>query len=384
MVHISRVVLGAIAVFLTHITIAAATTGPTVSFHHRMGTNDKVGAALTSPNDSANSVVKPSCATSDDKGIKRDACHPDSNDASPAETVKTTKRVKRDEDTPRAYLLSTIDGINRAQYEEWAKKPPLGDKEGDIIAFDELEYVSCQYLNLTDAEAAIVRPDPIIRFIERITEDDGELRVIPPQEDSSSLLPSSLHVKAQALNQRDESAAHLKLLSARNQRNDPTKLPNYVFEPSLGKGQTIYVLDSGYRKSHQEFDASDREVRDFTVANRYTFAGIGLTPDQQGTEDMTDVTGHGTQVASIAAGYVSGVASKANLVVVKMVNWAKNPRKPDQPDLIPRGVTDSALEYAFAWTMKDIRQQKVKNTDANARYIINLSYGKCCLPRTSP
>ncbi|KAI4656032.1 hypothetical protein J4E93_000748 [Alternaria ventricosa] len=340
-----------------------------------MGTNDKVGTALFSPNDSANSVVKPSCATSDDKGIKRDTCHPDSNDASPAEIAETTKRVKRDEDTPRAYLLSTIDGINRAQYEEWAKKPPLGDKEGDIIAFDELEYVSCQYLNLTDAEAAIVRQDPIIRFIEPITEDDGELRVIPPQEDPSSLLPSSLHVKAQALNQRDESAAHLKLLSARNQRNDPTKLPNYVFEPSLGKGQTIYVLDSGYRKSHQEFDASEREVRDFTVANRYTFAGIGLTPDQQGPEDMTDVTGHGTMVASIAAGYVSGVASKANLVVVKMRNWAKNPLNPDRPELKPRGVTDSALEYALAWTRKDIRQQKLENPDPNARYIINLSYG---------
>ncbi|KAI4626211.1 uncharacterized protein J4E87_004711 [Alternaria ethzedia] len=340
-----------------------------------MAINDEVGTGSTSPIDSANPVVKSSCATSDNKGTKRDTCHPDSNDASPAETVETTKRVKREEDIPRAYLLSTIDGINRAQYEEWAKKPPLGDKEGDIIAFDELDWVSCQYLNLTDAEAAIVRQDPIIRFIERITEDDGELRVIPPQEDSSSLLPSSLHVKAQALNQRDESAAHLKLLSARNQRNDPTQLPNYVFEPSLGKGQTIYVLDSGYRKSHQEFDASEREVRDFTVANRYTFAGIDLTDDQKGPEDMTDVTGHGTQVASIAAGYVSGVASKANLVVVKMVNWAKNPRKPDQPGLIPRGVTDSALEYAFAWTLKDIGQQRLKNPDPNARYIINLSYG---------
>ncbi|KAI4711179.1 hypothetical protein J4E89_003744 [Alternaria sp. Ai002NY15] len=340
-----------------------------------MATNDEVGTGLTSPIDSANPVVKSSCAISNDKGTKGDTCQPDPNDATPVETVETTKRAKRDEDTSRAYLLSTIHGINRAQYEEWAKKTLLRDKKGEIIARDELEWVSCGYLNLTDAEAATIRQDPIIRFIEPNTEDDGELRVIPPHADPSSLLPSSLHVKAQALNQRDDSAAHLKLLSARNQRNDPTKLPNYVFEPSLGKGQTIYVLDSGYRKTHQEFDASEREVRDHTVPNPLTFFGLQLTNEQQGPEDMYDVTGHGTMVASIAAGYVSGVASKANLVVVKMRNRAKNPLKPDSDELLPRGVMDIALEEAFQWTLVDIKYEKLKNPDPNARYIVNLSYG---------
>jgi subtilisin family serine protease len=91
---------------------------------------------------------------------------------------------------------------------------------------------------------------------------------------------------------------------------------------------------------------------------------------------MTDINGHGTMVASVAAGYVSGVASKANLVVVKMRNSAKNPNNPSNPNLLPRGVTDSALEFAFAWTIDDIRRQRLQNTDPNARYIINLSYGK--------
>ncbi|KAI4943491.1 hypothetical protein J4E91_009401 [Alternaria rosae] len=343
MVRISHFTLGAIVAFLTHTSIGAATSGPGVTLRRRMGTSDKAGTGLASPIDSVNPPKD------------------------------TGKQVKREEDIPKAYLVSTVNGITRAQYEEFAKKPPLGDKEGDIIAFDGVEWVSCQYLNLTDAEAAIVREDPIIAWANPITEESGELLVIPRHGD-----PSSLTTRAELptfLNQRDDSAGHLRLLSARNQRNDPTQLPNYVFEPSLGQGQTIYVLDSGYRKTHQDFDSSEREVRDFFVPNRHTLAGIPLRDDQKGPEDMTDITGHGTMVASIAAGYVSGVASKANLVVVKLRNSATNPLKPDETTLLPRGVTDSALEFALAWTFKDIADQRTKNTDPNARYIINLSYG---------
>jgi hypothetical protein len=381
MVHISRVALGVIALFLSELSIGAAGIGPGVSIHRRMGSNDAVPTASTISSDPVNPGVGPSCAsvtTPDNKGTKRDTCDPDLDGASPVETSseETRKRVKRDEDIPKAYLVSTIDGITQAQYEEFAKKPPLGDKHGDIIAFEGLEWVSCQYLDLTDAEAAIVREDPIIAWAEPITEESGEARVIPQHD-----YTSSLHTRAElpvALNQRDDSAAHLRLLSARNQKNNPTQLPNYVFEPSLGKGQTIYVLDSGYRKTHQEFDASDREVRDFVVPNRHTLAGLDLRDDQKGPEDMTDINGHGTMVASIAAGYISGVASKANLVVVKMRNSAKNPLNPDSPRLIPRGVTDSALEFALSWTFKDIMDRREQNPDPNARYIINLSYGKQC------
>jgi subtilisin family serine protease len=373
MVHISRVTLAAIAVLLTNISFGAAETGAVVHLHQRMGPNDEPGASAST------SGVQPSCAPvagPEKDNVKRDASQSSQGSTPLVEIVPkdTRKRTKRDEDIPKAYLVSTVDGITQAQYEEFAKKPPLGDKQGDIIAFEGLEWVSCQYLNLTDAEAAIVREDPIIAWAEPITEEAGEALVIPQHSGTNSLYTRA--TLPQSLNQRDDSAAHLRLLSARNQRNDPAQLPNYVFEPSLGQGQTIYVLDSGYRKSHQEFDASEREVRDFVVPNRHTLAGIPLSDDQKGPEDMTDINGHGTMVASVAAGYVSGVASKANLVVVKMRNSAKNPNKPSNPNLLPRGVMDSALEFAFAWTIDDIRRQKLQNTDPNARYIINLSYGK--------
>lgn len=380
MVYVSHVTLAAIAVLLTHLSVGAAEIQPVVHLHQRMNSNDQPGAEAVVSNDSFNPGVKQSCdsvAVSAQDSTKNEACE-FNPDGTPVQTVSedTKKRAKRDEDTPRPYLVTTVDGITLAQYEEFAKKPPLGDKQGDIIAFDEVEWVSCQYLNLTDAEAAIVRQDPIIAWAEPMSEEDGEALVIPNHGGTNSLYTRA--TLPQSLNQRDDSAAHLRLLSARNQKNDPAQLPNYVFEPSLGQGQTIYVLDTGYRKSHQEFDASEREVRDFVVPNRHTLALGSLSDDQKGPEDMADINGHGTMVASIAAGYVSGVASKANLVVVKMRNSAKNPQNPESDKLIPRGVTDSALEFALSWTFKDIEQQRRQNTDPNAKYIINLSYGKRC------
>ena len=383
MVYVSHVTLAAIAVFLTHLSVGTAETQPVVHLHQRMNSNDQPGAEAVASNDSFNPGVKQSCdsvAVSAQDSTKNEACE-FNPDGTPVQTVSedTKKRAKRDEDTPRPYLVTTVDGITQAQYEEFAKKPPLGDKQGDIIAFDEVEWVSCQYLNLTDAEAAIVRQDPIIAWAEPMSEEDGEALVIPNHGGTNSLYTRA--TLPQSLSQRDDSAAHLRLLSARNQKNDPAQLPNYVFEPSLGQGQTIYVLDTGYRKSHQEFDASEREVRDFVVPNRHTLALGSLSDDQKGPEDMTDINGHGTMVASIVAGYISGVASKANLVVVKMRNWAKNPQNPESDKLIPRGVTDSALEFALSWTFKDIEQQRRQNTDPNAKYVINLSYGKWYHPQ---
>jgi subtilisin family serine protease len=229
-------------------------------------------------------------------------------------------------------------------------------------------------VEISDTDAAIVRANPLIAFAEPITEDDGEALVIP-RDDTPSLHKRAL---PPSLNQRDKSEWHLGLISARNQKKDPTKLPNYVFEPLLGRGQTIYVIDSGYRKTHTDFDASEREVRDYTVPNSLTLGGIrpSLPESFWGPEDMSDISGHGTQVASIAAGYTHGVASLANLVVVKFRNWARNPLNPGSDRLVARGVMDGALEDAFKFVFGDVARQRKKSNDPTQKYIINLSYGK--------
>ena len=74
----------------------------------------------------------------------------------------------------------------------------------------------------------------------------------------------------------------------------------YVYPGSAGKGVDVYVIDSGVRIDHQEFEG--RAVWGFTAP--------GLVGDR-------DVTGHGTHCASTIAGKDYGVAKKANIIAVR-------------------------------------------------------------------
>lgn len=92
-------------------------------------------------------------------------------------------------------------------------------------------------------------------------------------------------------------------------------------------------------------------------------------------QDNTDYTGHGTKVASIAVGKYHGVASKANLVVVKIKNAAINSEN-RASGFVGRGVTDSAIEHAFQYVIDDVAKQRNQNgNDQSKKFIINLSYG---------
>lgn len=285
----------------------------------------------------------------------------------------------------KPHLISTVDGATDEEFQQLIQITPLKDKKGSRVSDPDVPWVSYQYADITDEEAEEIRGNSLIVFVEPISEDDGQALAIPNHEIRSL----SKRELPQSVNQRDNSQYHLGLLTARNQKNDPTKLPNYVFEPSLGKGQTIYVLDTGINLEHTEFDTSEREVRFHVVSNDFTLGSIRPVLEERrwGPEDITDINGHGTLVASIAAGSSYGVASRANLVMVKFRNAGMNPNKdPDDPDdptarrLIPRGVTDSALEAAFTWVFGDVARERKKNQDPSQRFIINMSYGRYTVP----
>lgn len=104
---------------------------------------------------------------------------------------------------------------------------------------------------------------------------------------------------------------------------------------------------------------------------------LGTIPGQA-PEDITDHNGHGTSVASVAVGVSRGVASKANLVAVKIRNAAKNPARQGQPDedkLIMRGVTDTALEAGWQFVLSDVMDQR-NNHNNEGPFIVNLSMGE--------
>jgi subtilisin family serine protease len=83
---------------------------------------------------------------------------------------------------------------------------------------------------------------------------------------------------------------------------------NYV---NTGSGVHVYVMDSGIKVSHQEFQGKFIDGRNFQ--------------NDRGQSDITDDNGHGTAVASIVAGKVVGVAPDVNLHalrIAKQVNGA--------------------------------------------------------------
>lgn len=75
-----------------------------------------------------------------------------------------------------------------------------------------------------------------------------------------------------------------------------------------GSGVLVYIVDTGIRATHQDFGGRVNTARGFTAIN-----------DGRGT---TDCNGHGSHVASTAAGTQFGMASAATLIPVRVLNCA--------------------------------------------------------------
>ena len=79
---------------------------------------------------------------------------------------------------------------------------------------------------------------------------------------------------------------------------------DYIYDPSAGEGTTAYVIDTGIRASHVEFEGRGH-------------LGFNAFPES----DDNDNLGHGTHVAGTIAGKTYGVAKKAKIVAVKVFDY---------------------------------------------------------------
>ncbi|KUF16285.1 MULTISPECIES: S8 family peptidase [Streptomyces] len=132
-------------------------------------------------------------------------------------------------------------------------------------------------------------------------------------------------------------------------RIDQRSLPldqKYTYPDKAGEGATVYVIDTGVRKTHQDFGG--RAVDGYDAVDNDNVAQDGH--------------GHGTHVAGTVGGTAHGVAKKAKIVGVRVLNnsgsgttaqvvagidWVtKNATKPAVANMSLGGPADSAIDTA--------------------------------------
>ncbi|WP_327697798.1 S8 family peptidase [Streptomyces sp. NBC_00459] len=118
-------------------------------------------------------------------------------------------------------------------------------------------------------------------------------------------------------------------------RIDQAGLPldgSYSWPKSAGRGVTVYVIDTGIRISHKDFGGRASYGWDFVGGDRW--AGDG--------------NGHGTHVAATIAGSALGVAKKAKVVSVRVLDNAG-------------GGTTAQVIAGIDWVTKHARKPAVAN-----------------------
>ncbi|GAA2601070.1 S8 family peptidase [Streptomyces axinellae] len=126
----------------------------------------------------------------------------------------------------------------------------------------------------------------------------------------------------------------------------------YTYPDSAGEGVNAYIIDTGVRTTHKDF--GDRAKSGFDAVD--------------GDDDATDGNGHGTHVASTVAGEAHGVAKKANIVAVRVlddqgsgttegvvagIDWVtKNAKAPSVANMSLGGGADEALDTAVENSIK--------------------------------
>ncbi len=107
---------------------------------------------------------------------------------------------------------------------------------------------------------------------------------------------------------------------------------------SRGQGVTIAVIDTGVRTDHVEFEGA-------------LLPGFNAFTNTAGPTAQTDTNGHGTHVASLAAGRangfgIAGVASAASILPIQVFNGATT-----TTDMVARGVNYATSQRAFVMNL---------------------------------
>ncbi|KAK1840808.1 tri m 2 allergen [Colletotrichum chrysophilum] len=167
---------------------------------------------------------------------------------------------------------------------------------------------------------------------------------------------------------RPNSPAHLRMISG-DSRQD------YRYHSSLGRGVTIFIIDTGFNLGHQELAPGSRKVKDYYVKNENAVDLSKVALDKLAPDNSEDYfhdgqrrIGHGTSVACVAGGTTLGVASNADLYLLK---W-KAAQKRNNGSYGPIQSRRVALIDAF----NHIRAQILRaNPSLKGKAVVNVSFG---------
>ena len=165
----------------------------------------------------------------------------DTTQASSTTQSTTSSSSSSGTPTPTTWLISTKRNTARADFDAFIKTLP-DQGQGNVIAYDNIPWQSYVTKNLTSDQADMVRMNSIVDIVGQITEEDGEAGIAATRKPRVTKRENSPRVG---------SDYHLGILSAPRALMDTAMWPDYEFDTQLGVGQTIYIIDTGYRSTHE-------------------------------------------------------------------------------------------------------------------------------------
>ncbi|KAI6382714.1 hypothetical protein MCOR25_000525 [Pyricularia grisea] len=154
-------------------------------------------------------------------------------------------------------------------------------------------------LDADDDTIQEIMADPAVRYVEA----DAAMKITVVERAAEQPPPAAL-TRMKALARRaeaTETGAPNGLARLSQSEPNPGTSGTYRFDDSAGEGITVYIVDTGIRTTHTEFE------------KRASFAANFI--DQVDT----DQNGHGSHCAGTIGGKTFGVAKKATLVGVKVL-----------------------------------------------------------------
>ena len=149
----------------------------------------------------------------------------------------------------------------------------------------------------------------------------------------------------------------------------------YDYGGALGAGSVVYVLDTGVRTSHDDFEGRAEpgwSARCNDVARNCTeWAEFGdITAENYAASKANDCafSGHGTHVASTVAGKEYGVAKGATVVAVQVLDCRGQGEAADiiggiewaVADAAARGTTQAVIQMSITNTYSETQKDVVK------------------------